>query len=162
MGIHLGISDRKEDILMLQMKGVHKPCNVHMLGKMGWFLISHNTDDFQLIWCHMESILSSTGWPGLFIITSHTFHWLHLDLYQDSGVWISVSCHHHANKLPRRWCHVVSGDTDHLSRSITTYDSYHCVRGAGKNRLEVHPEVTRNHEEALWDKPTMSAPNTRG
>lgn len=113
--------------------------HVHVPGKMGWFLISHNTDDFQLICCHIVSVLSSIGWPGLFIFRSHTFHWLDLDLHQDSGVWIFVNCHHHANKLPRRWCLVVSGERVHLSGSITAYDSYHCFRGAELNRLEVHP-----------------------
>lgn len=93
----------------------------------------------------------------------HTFHWLDLDPHQDSGAWILINCHHHANELPRRslWCHMVSGDTVHLIRSITAYDSYYCFREAGLNRLEVHhPEFTRNSDRILWDEPIMPAPCT--
>lgn len=80
-----GSGTEKRLYLCFKWKGLQS-LNVHMLGKMGWTLISHNTSDFQLICCHIASVLASTGRSGLFAIRSHTFHCVVLDIHQDSRV----------------------------------------------------------------------------
>lgn len=48
MGIHLGFSDKRGHTCVADKRGA-QILRLHMLGNMGCFLISHNTDDFQLI-----------------------------------------------------------------------------------------------------------------